>query len=351
MRGTYGISEIAEIFNITTNKIRFYEKHGLLESKRDSNGYRIFYDEDIIKIQSILLYRGIGLSIEVIKNIMKNNEKKNYLTQFNNQWEMVNDEIHRLSGIRKSLEKVIDKIYEETDKYKINDDLLEIIEESNSLNKIKNEWEDKWDFNNWAQSYDRDVIADKGSLKIYKNYNSILQNVYNMAKKLNKKESKILEIGVGTGNLASKFLNDNFNIIGIDQSREMLVVAKEKYPKLKVRLGEFLKIPYENKVFDTIVSTYAFHHLKEEEKKIAIEEMIRVLKDDGKIIIGDLMFENKLEERNILKTLSKEQIFEIKDEYYSYIDWIKDEVIKYNKTLEYIKIDRFNYIIKICNRV
>lgn len=349
MKGKYGISEIAEIFNITTNKIRFYEKQGLLVAKRDSNGYRIFYDEDIIKIQSILLYRGIGLSIDAIKNIMKNNEKKNYLMQFNNQWEMVNDEIHRLNGIRKSLEKVIDKIYEETEDYKINDDLLEIIEESNNLDKIKNEWEDRWDFNNWAKSYDRDVIEDKGSLKIYKNYNLILQNVYDIVKKLNKKDAKILEIGVGTGNLASKFLNDNYDIIGIDQSREMLAVAKEKYPKLKVRLGEFLKIPYENKVFDIIVSTYAFHHLKEEEKRIAIREMMRVLKDDGKIIIGDLMFESKKAEEEILKTLSKEQIFEIQDEYYSYIDFIKSETQKYNKNLEYVKIDKFNYIIKISN--
>lgn len=65
----------------------------------------------------------------------------------------------------------------------------------------------------------------------------------------------------------------------------MLCVAKEKYPKLKVRIGEFLKIPYGDRYFDIIVSTYAFHHLNEEEKFIAIEEMIRVLKSNGKIIL------------------------------------------------------------------
>ena len=121
---------------------------------------------------------------------------------------------------------------------------------------------------------------------------------------MNKKDSKILEIGVGTGNLAGKFLEGNYEIIGIDQSREMLSVAKEKYPKLKVRLGEFLKIPYENNSFDYIVSTYAFHHLNDEEKSMAIEEMMRVLNDDGVIIIGDLMFESKEAEREIYKSLS-----------------------------------------------
>lgn len=348
MREDYTISQIAEMFNITTNKIRFYEKKGLLVPIRQSdNQYRKFNEDDIVKLQSILLYRSIGLSIDSIKNILKNNEKENYLTHFNNQWKLVNDEIHRLNIIRKSLEEVIDKIYEETDDYKIKDDLLEIINESNKLNNIKNEWEDKWNFNSWAKSYDDDVKKDNGELKIYKNYELILQSIYDLVEDLNKKNSKILEIGVGTGNLASKFLNSNYDIVGIDQSREMLSVAKEKYPRLKVRLGEFLKIPYDNKSFDIIISTYAFHHLNEREKCIAIEEMIRALKDNGVIIIGDLMFESKDSEEKILKNLSQKQIEIIKDEYYSYIDLLSYEFNKYNKKLEYNRIDKFNYIIRI----
>ena len=348
MREDYTISQIAEMFNITTNKIRFYEKKGLLVQIRQSdNQYRKFNEDDIVKLQSILLYRSIGLSIDSIKNILKNNEKENYLTHFNNQWKLVNDEIHRLNIIRKSLEEVIDKIYEEIDDYKIKDDLLEIINESNKLNNIKNEWEDKWNFNSWAKSYDDDVKKDNGELKIYKNYELILQSIYDLVEDLNKKNSKILEIGVGTGNLASKFLNSNYDIVGIDQSREMLSVAKEKYPRLKVRLGEFLKIPYDNKSFDIIISTYAFHHLNESEKCIAIEEMIRVLKDNGVIIIGDLMFESKDSEEKILKNLSQKQIEIIKDEYYSYIDLLSYEFNKYNKKLEYNRIDKFNYIIRI----
>lgn len=348
MREDYTISQIAEMFNITTNKIRFYEKKGLLAPIREyDNQYRKFSEDDIVRLQSILLYRSIGLSIDSIKNILKNDEKENYLTHFNNQWKIVNDEIHRLNVIRKSLEQVIDKIYQETDEYTVKDDLLEIINESNKLNDIKSEWKDKWNFNRWAKSYDDDVKKDIGELKIYKNYDLILQTVYDSVEALDRRNSNILEIGVGTGNLASKFLEKNYEIIGIDQSREMLSVAKEKYPSLKVRLGEFLKIPYDNNSFDIIISTYAFHHLNEEEKCIAIEEMIRVLKDNGVIIIGDLMFESKEWEQQILKNLSQKQIDAIKDEYYSYIDLLSDEFNKYNKSLEYNRIDEFNYIIRI----
>lgn len=348
MRDDYTIKEIATMFNITTNKIRFYEKKGLLMPiRQQDNKYRRFNQGDIFKLQSILLYRSIGLSIDSIQNILKNNEKENYLAHFNNQWKLVNDEIHRLNTIRKSLEQIIDKIYEEPEEYKIKDDLLEIINESNELINIKDQWTDKWNFNSWARSYDEDVKKDKGELKIYKNYERILKRVYDLVEALDKSEPKILEIGVGTGNLASKFLDKNCEIIGIDQSREMLSVAKEKFPGLKVRLGEFLKIPYENKSFDIIISTYAFHHLNEKEKSAAIEEMIRVLKDSGSIIIGDLMFESKTAEEKILKNLSQNQIDEINDEYYSYIDLLSEQFKRYNKNLQYSKIDKFNYIIKI----
>jgi len=346
MDNMYTIREVAELFNITTNKIRFYEKKGLLKPLRDVDSeYRKFNHEDIMKLQSILLYRSIGLSIRDIRDILKSCDNMSYLNCFNNQWEVVNDEIHRLSTIRKSLENIIDKLYES--EQNINEDILYDIGEANRLNNIKNNWIDKWNFNNWARTYDKSVSEDRGELKIYKNYQKILQRVHDLADSSCMDKPQVLEIGVGTGNLASKFLDKGYDIVGIDQSREMLCVAKEKYPKLKVRIGEFLKIPYGDRYFDIIVSTYAFHHLNEEEKFIAIEEMIRVLKSNGKIILGDLMFENKAEKANILKSLSKEQVEEIEDEYYSNIDFLKKEFERYNKNLSYEKIDMLNYIIQV----
>lgn len=347
MNNYHDINEVARVFSITTNKIRYYEKKGLFEVLRDKqNGYRKFTDEDIMKLQAILLYRSMGLSIKAIKDIMSHNTSNNYLKHFNNQWQLVNNEIDRLRIIRTSLEKILDDIYASSDG-KLNSDILYIIEKANKVNKIKNSWRDKWNFSSWADTYDEDVKKDKGDLKIYKNYELILETVYNLAINCRIENPYVLEIGVGTGNLAGKFVKDDYNIVGIDQSRDMLRLAKGKYPKLKVRIGEFLKIPYEDKCFDIIVSTYAFHHLNEEEKSIAIGEMLRVLKDSGKIIIGDLMFENRKEERKVLKDLSENQIDEIKDEYYSYIDVLEREFNKFNRKLKYRKIDEFNYIIEV----
>lgn len=345
MSEKYNIKEVAKLFNITTNKIRYYEKQELIKPIRDEeNDYRIYSGKDIMQLQAVLLYRSIGLSIKTIKEIIKRNDGIDYLEHFNRQWIMVNDEIHRLNTIRESLEKIIDTLYEDE---KMNSDkIFPIIEEGNKVASIREGWKDKWNFNSWADSYDEDVKVDRGALKIYENYNKVLNKVYEKST-ITGENISVLDIGVGTGNLAKKFLENNYRVVGIDQSREMLRVAKHKYPNLKVRLGEFLKIPFNDKVFDIIVSTYAFHHLNSEEKSLAIKEMIRVLKDNGKIVIGDLMFKNRVEEESVLKELTEVQVDEIKDEYYSYIDELESEFMKYNKKLNYEKIDRFISVIEV----
>lgn len=341
MENTYNISEVANIFGITTNKIRFYEKKGLLSPLRDNeNKYRVFDDTDILKIQSILLYRDIGMPIKDIKSVIEGNGNECF-KYVNNQWEIINNEINRLSTIRKSLEEIIDRYSDLT-----SDEVLSILKDNNKLYNLKNNWKDQWNFDNWAKTYDEDVIKNKGELKIYKNYSLIIESVYREAVKL-KPNAEVLDIGVGTGNLASMFLNSGYSITGIDQSREMLNVARDKFPNLKLRLGEFLKIPYGDNYFDTIVSTYAFHHLNEDEKVVAIGEMLRVLKEDGVIVIGDLMFESYDNRNNILRKISKAQLVEVESEYYSNIDVLEEEFKKYNRKLIYKKIDRFNYIIVI----
>ncbi|GCD09301.1 MerR family transcriptional regulator [Clostridium tagluense] len=343
----YSIKEVAKLFNITTNKIRFYEKKGIITPARDEeNNYRYYTEKDLIKLQTILMYRILNIPIEDIEDIIKNDYKNNVLNHFYKQWEIINNEVHRAKLIQNSLEEIMDTIYEANDE-KYHRSIIESIKKMNEIYKIKENWKDKWDFDGWAKNYDKDVKGDSGRLKIYKNYEVILDMVFKKATYNIDKEVEILEIGVGTGNLANRFLSIGLHITGLDQSREMLNVAKEKFPKLKLRLGEFLKLPFENNTFDIIVSTYAFHHLNEEEKTVAIKEMLRILKNDGKIIIGDLMFENEKQKHKIMKNLTRKQIDEIEDEYYSNIELLQNEFGKYGKTVNIFQIDEFNIVVEV----
>jgi putative AdoMet-dependent methyltransferase len=59
----------------------------------------------------------------------------------------------------------------------------------------------------------------------------------------------------------------------------MLNVCRRKHPDIETRLGNFLVIPYPDRQFDFIVTSFAFHHLPDEQKPMALAEMVRVLKN------------------------------------------------------------------------
>lgn len=68
---TYQIGEVAKIFNLSTETIKYYEKEGLLSPKKNKvNNYRIYSDDDIIKLYDILFYRSVNISINEIREIL-----------------------------------------------------------------------------------------------------------------------------------------------------------------------------------------------------------------------------------------------------------------------------------------
>ena len=92
------------------------------------------------------------------------------------------------------------------------------------------------------------------------------------------KNGKGLEIGVGTGRFAQA-LGIKF---GIDPSIEMLKIAKKR--GVNVRLGDGERLPFKNDTFNYVAIIITICFVKYPQK--VIEESLRVLKDNGKIIIG-----------------------------------------------------------------
>lgn len=78
---TYSIGEVAKIFNLSTETIKYYEKEGLLSpNKNEVNNYRIYSDYDIIKLYDILFYRSVDMPINGIRKIL-NGEKMEKVTE------------------------------------------------------------------------------------------------------------------------------------------------------------------------------------------------------------------------------------------------------------------------------
>jgi len=65
------IKDVATIADISAYTIRFYEKKGLLQVKRDVNGVRVFDEKTLNRIRWIQCYRRAGLSIKDISQIIE----------------------------------------------------------------------------------------------------------------------------------------------------------------------------------------------------------------------------------------------------------------------------------------
>ena len=51
------INEAAEQLGLSQRALKYYEKEGLLEVRRDENGYRNYSAQDLERLKKISLYR------------------------------------------------------------------------------------------------------------------------------------------------------------------------------------------------------------------------------------------------------------------------------------------------------
>lgn len=100
-----------------------------------------------------------------------------------------------------------------------------------------------------------------------------------------KENSKILQIGCGTG-LFNKFIkNHKLEIINLDINNAYLNYGA-KHNRFKTFVNNSVyKIEYANEIFDYVFFARCYHHIRKQKK--ALIECSRVLKSKGEIIIFD----------------------------------------------------------------
>lgn len=153
----------------------------------------------------------------------------------------------------------------------------------------------KQGFNLWADGYDKTVqLSEESDLYPFAGYKSILNKIFNEVMK--KKKSTVLDIGFGTGVLTAKLYENGHLIDGLDFSPRMIELAQSKMPKANLiewDISNGLPEKVLDKKYDSIISTYALHHLPDEGKVSFIESLLPLLKDSGKIYIGDIAFQSR----------------------------------------------------------
>ncbi len=147
------------------------------------------------------------------------------------------------------------------------------------MKNITKEW-----FKNWSNEYDN-------TLGKVKRHHKLLETVVKESKV--KKGDKVLDIGCGTGLLTLKFLQKaDCSITGIDSSKNMLAIFKNKINKLSLasrityKLQDAASIDFPQDSFDIVASTVTLHHLKN--KYPTIKKIREILKPSGRFVLGDI---------------------------------------------------------------
>ena len=96
-----------------------------------------------------------------------------------------------------------------------------------------------------------------------------------------KEGERILDVGCGTGDLASEITAQGATVVGTDTSEEMILAAKQKYPMIEFSTQDATAMHFANE-FDAVFSNAALHWMKQQDK--VIQNVYNALKPGGRFV-------------------------------------------------------------------
>jgi len=105
------ISDLAAEAGVTVKAVRYYESQGLLKPRRESNGYRVYDEDDVVVVREVKALLSLGLRAEqtypFIECLRAGNERADVcpasLTAYRTRIDDVDRRIAELTDLRARL--------------------------------------------------------------------------------------------------------------------------------------------------------------------------------------------------------------------------------------------------------
>ena len=102
----YQIKETAQISGVSVKTLHHYDKIGLLSPLKAANGYRIYSEADLERLQIILFYKYLGFSLKEIAELLSQKEQE-LLPHLHKQLQFLQQEREHLDTLISTLQKTI----------------------------------------------------------------------------------------------------------------------------------------------------------------------------------------------------------------------------------------------------
>jgi len=270
------IGEFAKRSEVTVKTLLHYDKIGLLKpSQKTDSGYRIYCEDDFLKLQQITTLKFIGLSLNEISRILHESGE--------NLESMISIQKKALEAKKKHIDSVIEvfnnaKNAAKKDGFLDANNLIDIIKITNMESRVREQYKSDKNLN------------IRSNLHSY-NINKIDWDKWCFNQISFPRNAKILELGCGTGKLWFKnkeSIDKNLDITLSDFSKSMLKIAKDKlkdvdydfkYEEINVE-----NIPYKDESFDIVIAEHMIYFAPDIEK--ALSEIKRVLIHGGILYVS-----------------------------------------------------------------
>lgn len=131
------VKDLAQLTGVTVQTLHHYDRIQLLKpSLRQSNGYRVYSEKDLLKLQQIIALRFFGFELAQIKTLLS--EERGALEHFSNQAQVLEKKATALLEGSKTLRSIISSV--DSNKSIPWETIIEIIEVYKMTENLEHGW-------------------------------------------------------------------------------------------------------------------------------------------------------------------------------------------------------------------